>query len=547
MQNIAPGRIKLTQIESSINYFDEHGYVYSRNNSKKLKNLYFRCKNSVLLNCPARAILKNRNPGDSEGYLTKKHSHLPNDCLLQKSKFDKILDDVYQSNKFKSSQDIYLEARKKITTADQLNTPGSTSYSSFLHRRRRKNIPKIPRTIDEFENLINDDQFKQQYSFDQRNLAFYRGIWKDKNGHSMVVFLSETGLQKLKEMSDDGDIEILMDGTFKILPRHLKFCQLYIMSFIFEERSYPFAFIFMEKRDFVAYDALFENLKTFLLPDTFMKVTKCMSDYEAAVRKALRKHFTNARISGCFFHFVKAINKTARRFGLIKKTTKSGLLHQAVQEVCALALLPNNFISEGFRAIDTKYRRFKRWNRFAKYWSRQWKRANVSVYGLINRCNNFSEALNRVLNKLNGKAHQDIWVVLGNLKDLEMLKADELVKHVKGKMFDKRRTGRMIELNKKIDNATETFEKTLDVKRFLRNMTYQSIFDTLFRNEILFEGENESDIEDENNDDSVEYFTYNDINAVCNFQPPLKPLTLKRKGSYTEWYVCKKPKFVALF
>lgn len=112
-------------------------------------------------------------------------------------------------------------------------------------------------------------------------------------------------------MSKSNSLEILMDGTFKILPRHMKFSQLYIISFIFKGRSYPFAFALMEKRDTDSYDCLFTNLKS-LLNDFALKVDKIMTDYEKAVRKSAKKQFPNARISGLeslvfntlFFHFL---------------------------------------------------------------------------------------------------------------------------------------------------------------------------------------------------------------------------------------------------
>lgn len=110
----------------------------------------------------------------------------------------------------------------------------------------------------------------------------------------MIVFISETSLKMMQELNL---IEILMDGTFKILPRHMKFAQLYIMSFIFKGRAYPFAFAFMEKRDTDSYDCLFTNLKS-LLKDFALKVDKIMTDYEKAVRKSAKKQFPNARISG---------------------------------------------------------------------------------------------------------------------------------------------------------------------------------------------------------------------------------------------------------
>jgi len=94
-----------------------------------------------------------------------------------------------------------------------------------------------------------------------------------------------------------------------------------------------------------------------------------MADYEKAVREALRKHFPNARISGCWFHYMKAINKAARKFGLAKDEK----FEKLIQEVCHLALLPNDFISEGFDYVAAKITYSARWSRFSSHRRRQWK------------------------------------------------------------------------------------------------------------------------------------------------------------------------------
>lgn len=115
----------------------------------------------------------------------------------------------------------------------------------------------------------------------------------------MIVFLSQTATEIMQESEF---IEILMDGTFKILPRHLDLVQLYIMSFISEERSYPFGFIFMEKRDSDSNDCLFENLRQLWGDKTSSNIVKILTDYEKAVRKSVRKNFPKPKLSGFVFY-----------------------------------------------------------------------------------------------------------------------------------------------------------------------------------------------------------------------------------------------------
>lgn len=150
-------------------------------------------------------------------------------------------------------------------------------------------------TLNTLPSIKLDGFWILRYTFDSRNKTFYRGIWKTKNNISMIVFLSESAMEELQKLDM---IEIMMDGTFRILPRHMKFSQLYIMSFTYKERAYPFGFIFMEKRDTKSYDCLFSNLIRLWNVNVAFKVLKIMTDYERAVRNSVRKHFPNARISG---------------------------------------------------------------------------------------------------------------------------------------------------------------------------------------------------------------------------------------------------------
>lgn len=365
--------LKLFKVDDPENYYDEHGFLYSRNNSKQVKNSYFRCKNSVRYGCGARVKASENNL--EKCVLTQRHNHRPRSDKVDKEKFDKQLKKACDENPYLYPREIYTKVRKSMkNTINPMNIPLKGKYDTLIHRRKRKFIPKLPKTVEEFEDLIKD--YEEQYFYDERNLPFYREVWNTKAGESNVVFVSESTLNKLKEMKTN--VHMLMDGTFKVLPRHIKFRQLYIISIIFEDRCYPLAFILMEKKTYCSYNLIFKNLKL-LFPSC--EISNFMADYEAATRKALKRQFPNARISGCYFHYVKAINKASRRFGL----SKDSKFETAIQKVSALALLPNEFISKGFQIINDENRDFiysARWKRFKNYWKRQWRKANISVFGL---------------------------------------------------------------------------------------------------------------------------------------------------------------------
>lgn len=187
-------------MKRSNNYFDQYGYVYSlNNNNAAVKNLYLRCKNSAGVHqCKARANAKSNDLG--LGKLTSLHTHLPKKRVLGKTKFDKELDEACKKNHTLNRRDIYFAAREDVPVQEVEFIPLRTNYGSFIHRRKAKFTPKHPKTIEEFEQLIDDPQFKQKYCFDSRNNIFYRGVWTDENGHKMVVFISETAVKVLQNL-----------------------------------------------------------------------------------------------------------------------------------------------------------------------------------------------------------------------------------------------------------------------------------------------------------------------------------------------------------
>lgn len=525
------------QVDDSKNFYDERGFLYSKNNSKQIKNSYFRCKNSDRYDCPARAKAPDNN--FENAILTRPHNHLPHNGKVDKEKFDKTLKKVCDDNPYLYPRELYVKTRKQMKSQiNPLNIPLKGKYNSFIQRKKRKIIPKIPKSIDEFEEFI--ENYKEQYFYDERNLPFYRKVWRTKSGESNIVFISESVLAKLKDLKEN--IQLLMDGTFKVLPRRPKFRQLYIISLIFDGRCYPLAYILMERKTVNSYNIIFDNLIS-LFPSC--QISNFMADYEAATRKAIKKKFPLARISGCYFHYVQAINKVARKFGLSKDVK----FEIAIQKISALALLPNEFVSKGFRVIDRENSELKdslRWNRFKKYWCRQWKNANISVYGLPHRTNNFAESQNKSLNLLAKVKHPNIWILIEHLKTLEMDKTDELEKHRLGEIFKKRKgKDEMNRLNEKISNATKIFEEEQNVSKFLNNITFGERMENFFKERIFLEG-----IDDECDDDSGfdeeedEEFIGNDFDIVSNFFVKTKANSesLKRKFVGEEKQKSKKTK-----
>lgn len=193
--------------------------------------------------CRARAKAVDNN--FEKPILTRQHNHRPCPEKVDKEIFDKQLVKECDRSRFLYAREIYTKTRKRMKgqiNPDNIALKGK--YDTLIHRKKRKYVPKPSKTVAEFEELIRD--YKDQYFYDGRDLPFYRDVRNTKSGELNIVFISESVLSKIKEMKIG--IYMLMDGTFKVLPHHIKFHQLYIISLIYDGRCYPLAFSLMKKK-----------------------------------------------------------------------------------------------------------------------------------------------------------------------------------------------------------------------------------------------------------------------------------------------------------
>lgn len=122
-------------------------------------------------------------------------------------------------------------------------------------------------------------------------------------------------------------------------------------------------------------------------------------DFEKALMSAISKlSFSHVEISGCHYHFCNAIIRNAKALGM-KKTKHN----RRIVTLCTkLALLPENYIEEGWNYIKQEIMPDNDLNKFVKYFENNWMKDKYykiwCVYGLRHRTNNAVEGWNHNLN-----------------------------------------------------------------------------------------------------------------------------------------------------
>lgn len=102
-----------------------------------------------------------------------------------------------------------------------------------------------------------------------------------------------------------------------------------------------------------------------------------------------------------------------------------------------------------------------------------------------------------------------------------MNKSDELNKVALGHMVITTRKRKMKNLNKKIKLATKIFDRTADVKEFLKNVTFNENLESYFKQRI----------DNTDSDDDDDEIIPNNFNIKCDFRKKYSRETKKRKST----------------
>lgn len=88
-----------------------------------------------------------------------------------------------------------------------------------MRRWRAKNIPKIPSTLEDFAEVINQQEYShlRQYANGRLTISTIRAA----DGALVTVFADEEQLAELSQID-----ELSFDGTFDVRPKHPKTAQL---------------------------------------------------------------------------------------------------------------------------------------------------------------------------------------------------------------------------------------------------------------------------------------------------------------------------------
>lgn len=164
-------------------------------------------------------------------------------------------------------------------------------------------------------NLGEINTESNSYFICPKQIIFYNN--KTKKHEHILYFTTPFQLNLLKETK-----MILVDGTFRSCPSNFYQILNIVGKIENKDISIPIVSVLMKSKSECSYINLLENLKLLIKENNididFSKIY-IMSDFEVALRNAIKNCFPDSVIVGCFFHYVKAIVNKFKQLGLLKK------------------------------------------------------------------------------------------------------------------------------------------------------------------------------------------------------------------------------------
>jgi hypothetical protein len=196
-----------------------------------------------------------------------------------------------------------------------------------------------------------------------------------------------------------------LDATYHMSPDG--FMQLFtINGFIVAENGefmqVPFAFVFMRSRRTVDYVEVINSVKNLLLS---VSVQEVISDFESALKSAVKICFPSAHHFGCLFHTKQAMGRKANELGLTPAYRRQGTPERKyIQLVLCLPHLPAEKICGAFQQLRRQCP--SSMDGYMDYVSRTWASENAlfppemwSAFKRIIRTNNDVEGLHNRWNQ----------------------------------------------------------------------------------------------------------------------------------------------------
>ena len=178
------------------------------------------------------------------------------------------------------------------------------------------------------DNIFLSDISKISIDLDKNNINMtdlplcftYSNLVNIRNKNKLEKYIILTNIFQLNMLKKC--TKVFIDGTFKSSPRG--FYQVINIAGFYPEINeiIPIFMISTTSKSEYLYEQIFNHIKKIYL-DTGHNIDdipkNIMIDFESRLLKVVKANFQNFKINGCYFHFVKLLWASAKKFGLYQK------------------------------------------------------------------------------------------------------------------------------------------------------------------------------------------------------------------------------------
>lgn len=190
----------------------------------------------------------------------------------------------------------------------------------------------------------------------------------------------------------------------------------------------------MTRKTMKAYEHALRYVNENIFP---LRCEAIITDYEVAMRQAIKKVVPGIKQLGCWFHYAQAIRrKVASLNDLFESVRTNEKCRNVYYKVICLALLPHEKIEKAFNELALEGLQLtKAFVPFVKYFQNQWLRRvgskNFSVFLEETRTTCAAEGYNGKLGK-KFQSHPNFFVFIESLQWEELTKSNALEQHING-------------------------------------------------------------------------------------------------------------------
>ena len=364
--------------------------------------------------CTQRTTCKGRVHTTGEGdnvtvVMYKDHdTHMPDEEKAVKVTVKSKLCEMAKEDPIRPLKQLYkdfITSENLPDDADDVLIPSFTGCRTQMHRSRHENFPVLPTSREEVK-------LEGEWATTSTGQRFL--LHQDAD---MVILATDENLQLL------ADSEILfLDGTFKAAPRLYR--QLFSIHGLHHGHCLPLVYCLLADKKRESYHALLDHIKRHMAElNLVLNPSKLICDFESGLLPALRCHFPNSRLKGCFFHHTKAIWTKVQDLGLVCQYNSDSNVRKQVRTLMSLAFLPILILRTNFTVVQTSEvtENTPALQQLCTYYQETWLSGsfppalwNVSQETV--RTNNSVEGWHNKLNRSIGKIHPNVFELLTHLK-----------------------------------------------------------------------------------------------------------------------------------